>query len=60
MDKVTIQDLIADWRLRRSILDREIACWKGGSGVVHTHRMKTLRQMARNLNRLIARYAHDA
>jgi hypothetical protein len=55
--KVTIEDLIADWRVRRAALDREIACWEGGSGVVHGLGMKKLRQLARNLDRLIARHA---
>jgi hypothetical protein len=31
--EVTIDDLIADWRVRRNVLEREIAFWESGPGV---------------------------
>jgi hypothetical protein len=57
---VTIDDLVADWCVRRNAVEREIAFAenledKPGAAVVP---LKTLRQIALELDRLIARYAH--
>ena len=60
MAEVIIEDLISDWRVRRAAIDREIAVWTGGSGPIHGQQMKMLRQTARNLDRLIARYSVNA
>jgi hypothetical protein len=60
MDKVTIEDLIVDWRARRAALDREIEFWESGPGLKPALSLKTLRQMALEMDRLIARYAVHA
>ena len=57
MSEVTIDDLIADWRVRRNALDREIACRESGLAVTPSLPLKKLRQMALQMDRLIARYA---
>jgi hypothetical protein len=57
---VTIHDLLADWRVRRAALDREIAFRESSPGVAQAQSLKTLRRMALELDRLIARYAFHA
>ena len=57
---VTIHDLLADWRVRRAALDREIAFWESSPGVAQAQSLKTLRRMALEMDRLIARYAFHA
>lgn len=54
---VTIEDLIADWRVRSQALDREIAFWESSPGLMPAPSLKMLRRMALDLDRLIARYA---
>jgi hypothetical protein len=58
--EVTIDDLIADWRVRSNALNREIAFFETGPGMAPALHLKTLRQMALELDRLIARYARNA
>jgi len=58
--EVTIRDLLADWRVRREALEREIAFWESGPGLTPALSLKTLRQMALELDRLIAWYAFHA
>jgi hypothetical protein len=55
---VAIDDLIADWRVRRAALDREISFREDNPGFSHAPPLKALRQIALELDRLIARYAH--
>jgi hypothetical protein len=57
MSEVTIADLIADWRVRRAALDREITFRESDPGVMPFLPPKKLRQMALELDRLIARYS---
>ena len=58
--RVTIHDLLADWRMRREALDREIAFWESSPGPAQVQSLKTLRQIALELDRLIARYAFNS
>jgi len=58
--RVTIHDLLADWRVRREALDREIAFWESSPGLAQAQSLRTLRQMALELDRLIARYGFHA
>jgi hypothetical protein len=58
--KVTIQDLLADWRGRREALNREIAFWEESPVITPTPELKMLRQMALELDRLISRYGFNA
>jgi|HubBroStandDraft_2_1064218.scaffolds.fasta_scaffold2179399_1 hypothetical protein len=57
--EVTIDDLIADWRVRRNVLEREIAFWESGPGITPAFPLRKLRRIALNLDRLIARYARS-
>ena len=47
--KVTIQDLLADWRVRREALNREIAFWEESPLITPAPELKTMRQMALEL-----------
>lgn len=56
--EVTIDDLIADWRVRRNALDREIAFTNAYPGLNPALPLKRLRHLARDLDRLIRQHAH--
>ena len=58
--KVTAGDLVADWRVRRNALEREIAFRENCPGVAPALPLKRFRQMALDLDRLIAQYARHA
>ena len=58
--KVTIHDLLADWRVRREALTREIAFWEKSPGITPAPPLRMLRRMALELDRLISQYGFNA
>ena len=50
---MTIQILLADWRLQRATLDREIAFQEGDPHVPDSKALEELRGLAAELDRLI-------
>jgi hypothetical protein len=57
MSDVTIDDLVADWRARRAALDREIYFRESVPYASPAPSLKSLRRVALELDRLIARHA---
>jgi hypothetical protein len=57
--EVTIDDLIADCRIRRNVLEREIALWESGPDINPAFPLRKLRGIALDLDHLIGRYARN-